>query len=326
MDIFGSVMRVKFSIHRLLRLTALAALPLAGIYDLLKPGPPDPSVLCLDVWCPLLLLMLYPLPHDRPEPSVAASVLWLVLAVCLRVFRAPLWLTVCCGSTLAFVFFVYRCVGRFANVPRLFLSTTVWPGVLDQLSLLHLSAFLVCGCFIFALSAFSAGEWVLLAALLSFFALQYVRIYTRRTLFLSQKKEHLIRKAQKTSGYRMPIQYVDSESRSGVLFNEVVHIMETKKPFLQDDFSLDDLSRMVHTNRLYLSKTINYHAGRNFNRLVNYYRVKYAVDLIKKDSGLKMVEVSQMCGFHSVVSFNTSFKMHEHMTPGEFARSLKKIN
>ena len=101
--------------------------------------------------------------------------------------------------------------------------------------------------------------------------------------------------------------------------------METKKPYLQDDFVVDDLSRMTRTNRLYLSKSINFHSGRNFNQLVNYYRVKYAMDLIRKDPGLRMVEVAQMSGFHTVVSFNMAFKLNEHMTPSEFARSLVKL-
>ena len=123
----------------------------------------------------------------------------------------------------------------------------------------------------------------------------------------------------------MPVQYVDSDSRSASLFNDVIRIMETKKPYLQEDFVIDDLSRMTRTNRLYLSKSINFHSGRNFNQLVNYYRVKYAIELIKKDPGLRMVEVAQMSGFHTVVSFNMAFKLNEHTTPSEFARSLIKL-
>jgi transcriptional regulator GlxA family with amidase domain len=184
---------------------------------------------------------------------------------------------------------------------------------------------MMCGLWFCVLSRWPAGSWSMMGILAGFFVAQYYRIYTRSTLFLGRKKERLIKQGQRGSGYRMPVQYVDSESKSAMLFNEVVKIMETKKPYLQDDFDLEDLSRMTRTNRLYLSKSINFHSGRNFNQMVNFYRVKYAVELMKKDSGLKMSEIAVMSGFHTTVSFNMAFKLNEHMTPGEYVRSLKKL-
>jgi len=204
--------------------------------------------------------------------------------------------------------------------------STVWAGVLDYLSLLHLSFFMLTGVWLCVLVRWPAGSWALLAVLTVFFVMQYYRIRTRSTLLLGRKKEQMIRQGQKGSGYKQPVQYVDSDSRSATLFNDVVKIMEVKKPYLQEDFGLDDLSRMTRTNRLYLSKAINFHAGRNFNQLVNYYRVKYAMELIRKDSDLRMSEVALMSGFHTTVSFNMAFKLNEHTTPSEYARSLRKIN
>lgn len=172
-------------------------------------------------------------------------------------------------------------------------------------------------------SAWTAWCWA--GVLLLSYATQYYRIYTRSTLLLGRDKEILIRKTQRGSAFRQPIQYVDSDSRSAELFNDVVRIMENRKPWLQDDFSIDDLARLAHTNRVYLSKSVNFHSGRNFNQLVNFYRVRYAVELIRKDPSLRMNEVSRMCGFHTVVSFNMAFKLNERMTPTEFAQSLKKL-
>ncbi len=318
-------MSVRISPHKFMRLSAIALWPLLSLYDLLCTGAFSPALLCLNLWCALQLLVLYPAPHEAVPPSLAACITSITLSVALKLLSVPAWTFALAGTLLAFCFSIHRGVCRFADVPPLFMVSTVWPGVLDYLLLLHTAAYIMTGAWLCVLHASTAGSWTILGLLVVFFVLQYCRIYTRSTLFLGRKKEQLIRQGQKGSGYKMPVQYVDSDSRSAVLFNDVVKIMEVKKPYLQDDFGLDDLSRMTRTNRLYLSKAINFHSGRNFNQLVNYYRVKYAVELIKKDSDLKMSEIAIMSGFHSTVSFNMAFKLNEHTTPSEYARNLKKI-
>ena len=301
-------------------------MPLLSLYDFLSAGMLAPALLCLNLWCSLQILILYPLPHEPARPSITAAMVSISMCILFKLLGFPPWAFVIGGTTLAFSFSLHRGVYRFADVPPLFMVSTVWAGVLDYLSLLHLTFFILTGVWLCVLVSWPALAWSLLFTLAVFFGMQYYRIYTRRTLFLGRRKEALIRQGQKGSGYKLPIQYVDSDSRSAVLFNDVVKIMEVKKPYLQEDFNLDDLSRMTRTNRLYLSKAINFHSGRNFNQLVNYYRVKYAMELIKKDSGLKMGEVAVMCGFHTTVSFNMAFKLNEHTTPSEYARSLRTIS
>lgn len=324
--IFGSVMKAKISIHKILRLSAPVLLLLLVAADWFKSGTLSPLRLCLDFWCSLLLLMCYPLPDEPLAPSLICGGLSFSLMLALKLTGAPVWAFVCSGCLLLFCLAVYRIRHRYSDIPPLYLVSAVWPGVLVQLYLLHLSAFMMAGAWLCVLSPRDeAASWVLAVLLLAFNIVQLYRIRTRSTLFLGKKKERMLRQTQKNQGYKMQVQYVDSESRSAVLFNDVVRIMETHKPYLQDNFVMEDLSRMTHTNRMYLSRAINFHSGRNFNQLVNYYRVKYAVELLKKDAGLKMVEVAQMSGFHNTVSFNMAFKLNEQITPSEFVRSLKKL-
>ena len=308
-----------------MRLSALALVPVLASYDFFVVSNLCVTTLCLNLWCALQLLVLYPLPHEDVKPSLAAFFLSLAVFISFKLLAVPLWLSVSAGSVIVFCFALHRSVCRFADVPPLFLVSTVWPGVLDYLCLFHMSAYLLAGALLCAFINWTGGLWALMVILSMFSGLQYYRIISNSTIFLGRRKESLIRQGQKVSGYKQPVQYVDSESRSAVLFNDVVKIMEVKKPYLQDDFALDDLSRLTRTNRLYLSKAINFHSGRNFNQLVNYYRVKYAVELIKKDANLKMSEIAEMSGFHTTVSFNMAFKLNEHTTPSEYARSLKKI-
>lgn len=324
LDIFGSVMKIKIRLHKLMRLTALLLMPLLSVFDYFAAGMLS-TVLALDLWCSLLILILYPLPHEDIQPSLAACAVWVVMVLALKLLVVPPWLLVVAGAMLLFCFMIHRSVCHFGEVPQLFMASTVWNGALDYLCLIHSSAFLFCGVCLCALQSSIAGGWCLLAVFATFFVLQFYRIRTRSTVFLGKKKEKLIKQAQKGAGSNAPVDYVDSDSRSAVLFNDVLRIMETKKPYLQDDFALEDLSRMTRTNRLYLSKAINFHAGRNFNQLLNYYRVRYAVELLKKDEKLRMSEVAEMSGFHSTVSFNMAFKLNEHTTPSEYLRSLKKL-
>lgn len=325
MYIFGSVMKKNVSVHLILRLAALASMPALSVLDYIRDGAVPADVLCVNIWTALLILMLYPVPHDPVLQSVLFAFPAFCVSVALKFLHCPPLVFVTAGCVLLLMYIVAKTRRKFSDVPPLFLVASVWPGVQDYLQLFHMSVFIFMGVLLCAFGGSVALMWGLCAVLAVFFAVQYYRVFTRNTLFFSRSKETEIRQGQRSSAYRIPVQYVDSDSRSAALFNDVVRIMETKKPYLQDDFVVDDLSRMTRTNRLYLSKSINFHSGRNFNQLVNYYRVKYAMDLIRKDPGLRMVEVAQMSGFHTVVSFNMAFKLNEHMTPSEFARSMVKL-
>lgn len=294
--------------------------------DLLCSGTLGPEALCVDLWWALQVLMLYPSSHESVIPSLQFTLVSVVFAVSLKTVGAlPAW-HVACGASIMLGCALFRCLKKYSEVPPLFHVSAVWNNVEDQCALFHLGTSLWMGMMMVVVAHSAWACWAWAACMAVWYGLQYYRVYTRCTLLLGKDKETLIRKTQRGSAYREPIHYVDSDSRSAALFNDVVRIMETKKPWLQDDFGVDDLARLTHTNRMYLSKSINFHSGRNFNQLVNFYRIRYAIELLKKDPNLKMNEVSQMAGFHTVVSFNMAFKLNERMTPTEFIQSLKKLN
>lgn len=293
--------------------------------DFLCSGALRPEALCVDLWWALQVLMLYPSSHESVVPSLHFSLVCLVLAVVLKLTGAlPAWHVVA-GGAVVMGCALFRCRRKYTEVPPLFHVSAVWNGVEDHCGLIHLGFGLWMGMMVPAVQRWGWACWTWAGLIAVWYGLQYYRVYTRCTLLLGQEKESLIRKTQRGSAYRQPINYVDSDSRSAGLFNDVVRIMETKKPWLQDDFGVEDLARMTHTNRMYLSKSINFHSGRNFNQLVNFYRIRYALELMKKDPNLKMNEISQMCGFHTVVSFNMAFKLNQRMTPTEYLQSLKKL-
>ena len=230
---------------------------------------------------------------------------------------------VAAGSAVALVNVARKSIIKYSDIAPLFHVSAVWRGVEENMYHLHLLLCMWLGMMITVLESAGWMLWVWSAVLALLYVAEYIRVFTRSTIFLSPAKEELIKKTQRGPVFKKPVQYVDSESRSAELFNEVIRIMETRKPWLQEDFGAEDLARMTRTNRLYLSKAINFHSGRNFSQLVNYYRVQYAIDLMRKDPGLKIGELSHMCGFHTAVSFHTAFKLNEQMTPGQYVKALK---
>ena len=59
-------------------------------------------------------------------------------------------------------------------------------------------------------------------------------------------------------------------------------LMYREKPYLKNELSLDDLAVMLQINKHQLSELLNVHLQKNFYDYINQYRIKYAIDLLKK--------------------------------------------
>ena len=112
------------------------------------------------------------------------------------------------------------------------------------------------------------------------------------------------------------------------VFQRAVRYMEEKRPYLDDSISLEQFAKAIFSNKVYVSKNINYYSGKNFRQFINWYRIRYAVELMKEDPHLRMEEVSMLSGFHSTVSFNMAFRLFEGKTPTqwleEYTDSLRR--
>ena len=318
-------MKLKITPVFWLRISSLAVFTILLICDLLCSKAMDPQRLCCDLWWAVVVLLCCPSTFEPLRAGIPVIAAGAAAALGLKLLGVPLSVHVAFGSMCTIVCVFRRSIVMFTDVEPLFHVSSVWHWIEDYTWLIHVSVCTIAGIAAAAAVRVKALSWIIVLVLAALYYVQYKRVYTRRTMLLGAKKETDIRNAQKGSAFKAPIRFVDSDSKSATLFNEVVSIMENRKPWLRDDFGIDDMARMARTNRMYLSKAINFHSGRNFNQLVNYYRVRYARDLIRDDPTLKMNQVSQMSGFHTVVSFNMAFKLNERMTPTEYAQSLKKV-
>ena len=110
------------------------------------------------------------------------------------------------------------------------------------------------------------------------------------------------------------------------LYDRCCRYMADRKPFLVESFSLGDLASMLYTNRVYLSKTINYYSGKNFRSYINYYRVMYAMELFRRNKSLTVSELGSLAGFHSGTTFNQAFKAVMQESPSTWCARLRKKN
>ena len=110
------------------------------------------------------------------------------------------------------------------------------------------------------------------------------------------------------------------------LYDRCCRYMAERKPFLVETFSLADLSSALYTNKVYLSKTINYFSGKNFRSYVNYYRVMYAMELFRRNKSLKVAELGSLSGFHSATTFNQAFKAVMEESPSTWCARVRKKN
>lgn len=107
------------------------------------------------------------------------------------------------------------------------------------------------------------------------------------------------------------------------IYERVLEYFDRDKPFLNGDLTINDVVSVVFTNKLYISRAISQHTGRNFCQFVNYHRVMYSVDCFRKNPDLKVTELWSMCGFNTIVSYNMAFKLFMGENPSDWCRKEK---
>ena len=102
--------------------------------------------------------------------------------------------------------------------------------------------------------------------------------------------------------------------------------MNEKRPYLEPELTLGDLAQQLDISVPVLSRVINDGTGRNFNDLINSYRVNAVIAAMQREAHLKqtLLGIAYDCGFNSKATFNRSFKKITGLTPREFLLSLNK--
>jgi AraC-like DNA-binding protein len=108
------------------------------------------------------------------------------------------------------------------------------------------------------------------------------------------------------------------ESRG--LLDRLQQHMQTTKPYLEPELTLEELSARLSLRPKILSQVINENTGQNFFDFINRYRIGEAKRMLTDptDKKITVQEVLYVVGFNSKSSFNTLFKKYTGVTPSEF--------
>ena len=102
--------------------------------------------------------------------------------------------------------------------------------------------------------------------------------------------------------------------------------MERRKPYLDPELTLVDLSEQCGIPVRSLSEVIRFSYDFHFNDFINMYRVMESEKLLIRDSDSKTIlEIQFEVGFNSKSSFNKAFKKQKGMTPSEFKRNMRTM-
>lgn len=112
-----------------------------------------------------------------------------------------------------------------------------------------------------------------------------------------------------------------SENEIERLKNKLENLMVAEKPFLESALTLNDLAKILGVNSAVLSRTINLGFGKNFNDLVNEFRINEVKEkLVREDTkNMTLLGIAFECGFNSKATFNRAFKKFTGVSPKEYA-------
>lgn len=109
------------------------------------------------------------------------------------------------------------------------------------------------------------------------------------------------------------------------LYTEIIRILEEGQIFRNPDLRITDISRILKTNRTYISSIINSEFDSSFCDLINHYRIDYSKRLLLHQSSYILEYISSESGFASVNSFLRAFKKETGITPGQYRKQLQRI-
>jgi AraC-like DNA-binding protein len=108
---------------------------------------------------------------------------------------------------------------------------------------------------------------------------------------------------------------------------QIMDYLQKQKPFLEAEFSIDDLSHALNIQRHHLYYCMNKVMKMKFTELKRKLRIEHAKQLLKegKNKTLSIEGIGSQSGFSSRSNFFTTFKSEVGMTPTEYLEETNKV-
>lgn len=118
-----------------------------------------------------------------------------------------------------------------------------------------------------------------------------------------------------------------SDEQKEEYMEHIYSFMQTERPFLNAELTVQDLSKQLNISRHHLTEILNNDIGKNFFTFVNEYRVEEVKRrlLDERFEHLTIVAIAFESGFNSKSTFNSIFKQNTGLTPSQWkSKALKK--
>lgn len=153
------------------------------------------------------------------------------------------------------------------------------------------------------------------------------RFWKKLIFVIVRKKESKIRHYQEILEAKNNTELKPVE-RSHTIYEELESIMKKDEIFLDPDLDLNQVIKMLSTNKKYLYEATSEFGGKNFRTYINEYRIDYSKKdienkIINKDA-FNVSTVFNDYGFKSNATFYRAFKAETGLTPSEFIEQLRK--
>lgn len=215
---------------------------------------------------------------------------------------------------------------RLRDVKSVMKSGNVWSFVTLCVDVVYVTAPLTVMAVLYSLSSVfkdlpHAATLIAALLLVSEALASALRLYFDSAFVFLHDHERLIVESMKIS--HMEVSSVSdprSEEQYKELYERIVLYFEMTKPYLDGDLTINDVVKVVFSNKVYISKAICHYTGRNFRQFVNYYRIMYSMEYFRANPELKVTELAERCGFNTVVSYTMAFRLFMNETPSEWCR------
>lgn len=106
------------------------------------------------------------------------------------------------------------------------------------------------------------------------------------------------------------------------LYDKILKIIVIQKKYKDSDYSAKKLAKDLQTNTRYLAAVVNSRFGMNYCCLVNEYRIKDALNLLKdkRYADKNIEEIGDMVGFSNRQSFYAAFYKNVGITPKSYRK------
>lgn len=222
--------------------------------------------------------------------------------------------------------YVWRIWRKLRDVKSVMRSGNVWAFVLlcvDYVYLLFPVAMfaILYSVYLYFPEAARVLALLFVVLLLSQLIAMAVRVTYESAFVIHHSHESVIVESMKVSHMDMSsVSGSRSDNQYKELYERIVMYFEMSKPYLDGNLTINDIVKVVYSNKVYISKAICHYTGRNFRQFVNYYRVMYSMQLYRSNLEMKVTELAERCGFNTVVSYTMAFRLFMNETPSEWCR------